>query len=123
MLSKLLAWSATHADAVMVNPFCSEWVKLLHLFYQENKPVEENLFMIHVDAFKNWNFGGLEICPDLNGKKSLRMCPFNLPLFTTNHLVVGELWMSLEIKGGELTEEPLTLGLYLPLHPESCKLR
>lgn len=38
-------------------------------------------------------------------------------------LSVGELWMSLEIKGGEFTEEPLTLGLYLPLHPESCKLR
>lgn len=36
---------------------------------------------------------------------------------------VGELWMSLEIKAGEFTEEPLTLRLYLHLHPESCKLR
>lgn len=36
---------------------------------------------------------------------------------------VGELWMSLEIKDGEFTEELLTLRLYLHLHPENCKLR
>lgn len=30
---------------------------------------------------------------------------------------VGELWMSLKIKAGELTEEPLTLRLHL--NPES----
>lgn len=36
---------------------------------------------------------------------------------------VGELWMSLEIKAGEFTEEPLTLHLYLHLRSESCKLR
>lgn len=36
---------------------------------------------------------------------------------------VGELWMSLKIKAGELTEEPLTLRLYLHLNPESWKLR
>lgn len=36
---------------------------------------------------------------------------------------VGELWMSLEIKAGEFTEEPLTLHLHLHLRSESCKLR